>query len=177
MSIGINWAEIWADDVWGPVWLQEAVVPPVTTDTTDGFGGAKSEELVHEVGAKPKHKAKPLVRPPSIITPKVRPPKPSKPEKKERPRKKKLEPSIEVAELQIAPQFTADPQLSVAPVLELFVSMSFCADPQLLVAPALEFLDDAVAIAIGHPELAQLIGDFLPVPQFDKPPFMGYDLV
>ena len=171
MAIGVNWAEIWADDVWGPVWLQE-VQQPTGTDTTDGLPSAKSEELVYEVGAKPQKPSK-KVPPKSILTPKVRKPERPESEKPTRKRKAKKEPSIEVQELQVSLQFVADPQISLAPVLECCVSLSFHADPYFSIEPMMEFLDDAVAIAIGHPELAQAIGDFLPVPRFDNLQFMG----
>jgi len=171
MSIGINWKEIWLD-AWKPVWRQ-GVVPPVTpaTDTTDGFG-TKTEELVHEVGTKPPKPQKKAL-PPSILTPRVRKPERPESEKPTRKRKAKKEPSIEVQELQVSLQFVADPQISLAPVLECCVSLSFHADPYFSIEPGMEFLDDAVAIAIGHPELAQAIGDFLPVPRFDNLQFMG----
>jgi hypothetical protein len=173
VAIGVNWAEIWADDVWGPVWLQATVPVAPSGDTTDGLPSAKTEELVHEVGSKPRQTNKQHPQP--ILVPKVR--KPSDVPERDKPtrkRKAKKEPAFEVQELHVAPQFGADPEISVAPLVESCVSISFHADPLLAIEPGMEFLDDAVAIAIGHPELAHLIGDFLPVPRFDNPQIVGH---
>lgn len=171
MSIGINWAEVWEANVWDAVWQQEV---QASTDTTDGL--PKTEEWIHEPGVKPRQeKPKPV---PSILTPKAKPPVET-PDEREIPTKKrkKREPAFEVEELQVSPQFGTTPEISVAPILECNVSLSFGADPRFSVEAQSEYLDDAVAIAIGHPELALQIGDFLPVVEFDKSRIMGYDLV
>lgn len=172
MAIGINWKEVWLD-VWKPVWRQAQVPATPSTDTTDGLAH-KTEELVHEVGTKlPKLPKKAIPQP--ILTPKIR--KPERPESDKPTRKRKVkEPSIEVLEFQVSAQFGVSTELSLAPILECHLSISFQGNPQFSIEPRLEFLDDAVAIAIGHPELALQIGDFLPVPKFDNTPFMGHPL-